>query len=118
MSATAPRAGLLPLFAGLVLWSSAFVLLYAALSIGCAFGWEQQAFGPLTLQRFVLLVLWLAHLAALLALLAWTRRHARRVAPGDRTGAFLARCALHATVVALVATVVNYAPVLTLSACL
>lgn len=119
MSAAArPGSGLLPLLAGLTVWGSAFLWLYGALSLGCAFGWEEVALGPLSLQRGVLLGLWLAHLALLAALLPWTRRRARRLREAGAPGAGLARAAFHATVVALAATVVNYAPVLALSACL
>jgi hypothetical protein len=118
VTARRSAADLLLLCAGLVVWSSAFVWLYAALSLGCALGWEGVALGPLSLQRGVLIGLWAAHLAALAALLLWTRRHARTVPVEDRTGCFLARAAFHATVVALAATVINYAPVLALSPCL
>ncbi len=108
-------AALLLLCAGLLIWSSAFLWLYAALSFGCAFGWQDlPLLGPLSLLRGVLLGLWLLHLAALAALLPWTRRKARQAPERDR---FMAQAAFHATVVALVVTVINYAPVLVLTAC-
>jgi hypothetical protein len=118
MTATRSGIALLLLCAGMMIWGSAFLSLYAVLSLGCAFGWEDLSLGPLSLQRAVLVGLWLAHLAALLLLLRWTRRQARQAAAEDRQGSFLARAAFHATAVALAATVINYAPVLTLSACL
>ncbi len=116
-------ANLLMLVAGLVIWSSAFVSLYALLSIGCAFGWEAQAFGPMSALRAALLALWLAHLAALALLVGWTRRRAQRAkAHGDGTGEdverFFARTAWAATLVSVAVTLVNYAPIMGLSVCL
>lgn len=106
------------LIAGLLLWGSAFVWLYGALSVGCAFGWDQVAIGPVSLQRAMLLGLWLTHLGAIAALLAFTHRRLKaRPAPASLDG-FFAGAAFWASVVALGVTVVNYAPILGLSACL
>ncbi len=116
MIAERSAANLLLLCAGLVVWSSAFVTLYAALSIGCAFGWEETRLGPVSLQRGVLIGLWLAHLAALALLLLWTWRRSRRA--GEDLSAFFARTALWATIVSIGVTVVNHAPILGLSTCL
>ncbi|MEH3146847.1 MAG: hypothetical protein PGN34_16205 [Methylobacterium frigidaeris] len=113
--AAGSAADLLLLCAGLVVWSSAFVALYAALSLGCAFGWDAVALGPVSLQRGILVGLWLAHLALIAALLVWLRR---RAAPTEDPGRFLARATLWASVVALAVTAANYAPILGLSACL
>jgi len=118
-TATTTRQGAPPLLllcAGLCVWGSAFLWLYAALSVGCAFGWDGMRLGPLSLQRGVLLGIWVLHVLALLGIIVWCRRHARRV--GRRPDGLLARAALYASVVALVATLVNYAPVLALSTCL
>ncbi|WAJ28005.1 hypothetical protein [Antarcticirhabdus aurantiaca] len=111
-------ANLLLLTAGLVIWSSAFVTLYAALSIGCAFGWEAVQVGPVSLQRLVLVGLWLAHLALIAGLVLWMRGRARRASAGDGLAGFFGRTSLWASLVALAATLVNYAPILGLSACL
>lgn len=107
---------LLGLCAGLVVWTSAFVTLYAALSVGCAFGWEDRSFGPVSLQRGVLLAIWIAHLVAVAAILLWSRRRAANADTG--LDGFFAQTVLWASVVALAVTVVNYAPILGLSACL
>ncbi|WP_279483461.1 hypothetical protein [Aureimonas sp. SK2] len=111
-------ANLLILVAGLVIWSSAFVALYALLSIGCAFGWEDRGFGPVSLQRAVLVGAWLAHLVLLGLLVAWTSRRAKRAKGDDEIARFFARTALAAAVVAVAVTLVNYAPILVLSMCL
>lgn len=116
----APRSALslVLLCAGLLIWSSAFVSLYAALSLGCAFGWEAMSVGPLSLQRAVLVGLWLAHLALVMAVVVFTHRRLK-AAPSTRDlGGFFARLAFWASFAALGVTVVNYAPVLGLSACL
>lgn len=111
-------ANLLLLVAGLVVWSSAFVSLYALLSIGCAFGWEDRSFGPVSVQRAVLLGVWFAHLAALGLLVTWVWRRKRRMGNGDETAGFFARAALAATVVSVAVTLINYAPIIGLSTCL
>lgn len=111
-------ANLWILIAGLVIWSSAFVSLYALLSVGCAFGWESRAVGPISLQRAVLLGVWLAHLALLILLVGWTRRRARMVGPDDETARFFARTSLGAAIVSVAVTLINYAPILGLSTCL
>lgn len=62
----APLAALL---AGFVLWSLAFLVLYFVQATGCSLGWqEMEVAGPLTLQRAVLVALFLAFLAAHLVL--------------------------------------------------
>jgi hypothetical protein len=58
---------------GFILWSSAFVALYAIFSIGCHFGWEQVELGPMSLLRWILVALWAAHLVAHAAALVWIR---------------------------------------------
>lgn len=116
MTRRAPIADLARLCAGLTVWASAFVSLYVLLSIGCAYGWEDRTLGPVSLQRAVLVANWLAHLALVVAILVWSQRRARHRA-GD-PDAFLARAAVWANLVALVAVIVNYAPVLPLSTCL
>ncbi|ALN74312.1 hypothetical protein [Aureimonas sp. AU20] len=108
---------LLLLLAGFVIWSSAFIALYAGLSVGCAFGWDQARFGPVSLLRALLVGIWLLHLLMLGALWLLCRRRARQSgeAEPDR---FLAAAALTASIAAVVVTLVNYAPILNLTICL
>lgn len=116
----APRSALniALLCAGFLVWSSAFLSLYAALSLGCAFGWEDIALGPVSVQRAVLIGLWLVHLALIAALVAFARRRSRRAEAKQDLGGFFAGLAFWGSIAALGASVVNYAPVLGLSACL
>lgn len=118
MTAGRTLAPLALLIAGLLVWSSAFLSLYGALSVGCAFGWDEVAIGPTTLQRAVLVGLWLAHLALVALLLAVTHRRMKRGARSASLEGFFAHAAFWASVVALCITVVNYAPILGLTACL
>lgn len=111
-------ANLLVLVAGLLIWSSAFVSLYALLSVGCAFGWDTRVIGPVSVQRAVLLAVWLMHLAALAGLVFWMWRRMRRTDRNEETAGFFSRVGLAAAVVSLAVTLVNYAPILGLSACL
>ncbi|KTR03840.1 hypothetical protein NS365_16855 [Aureimonas ureilytica] len=106
---------LILLVAGFVIWSSAFVVLYGALSVGCAFGWDTASLGPVSALRAVLIALWLAHLAALGALWWLCRMRAQKAGEAD---AFLGWAALHATWAAVVVTIVNYGPILGLTLCL
>lgn len=63
--------------AGLLIWSSCFVLIYAVASGGCNLGWQSLSVGPVSLLRLVGLTLWVLHLAAFVPLaLADRRSHA------------------------------------------
>lgn len=64
------------LVAGFLVWTSAFIVLYAMLSVGCRFGWDDVELTPgLTLQRVQLVVIFLVHLAgAALLVLAFRQR--------------------------------------------
>ena len=111
-------ANLLLLIAGMMIWSSAFVMLYAGLSIGCVFGWHVMALGPISLLRVVLIGVWLLHLALIAGLLFWTHRRKRVAEEGIEIETFFAGNVFVATVVAGVVTVINYAPILGLSLCI
>jgi len=107
------RAGLLGLVAGLLVWSSAFVVLYGLHAVGCNAGWHAagQFASPL---RLVLIAVWALHLGVL----AWLVAHYRRAAPGgDRTASFLQLAAWTLGLVALAATLWTGAPVALLELC-
>lgn len=115
-TASARRSVLAPA-AGFIAWSLVFVALYAVLSVGCRFGWDEIGlFGPVTLQRAVLSALFVAGMALSLFVLQCARARARR-AEGDRPRLFLEKAGVLAAVAALAASVVNFAPVFFLSAC-
>jgi len=108
---------LILLVIGFVIWSSAFVALYGALSVGCAFGWDTAPFGPVSALRALLIALWLLHLAMLAMLWRLCRARAKRAGEAE-PDAFLGWAALHATWAAVVVTVINYGPILGLTLCL
>ena len=116
MSGRVPRtvADFWWLGAGFLAWSAKFALLYALLSFGCAFGWEQTPVGPFSLQRVLLVGTWL--LCILVAgLLVWLSWRALKAA-GRHDFPRLTGFALGVT--ALAVTVANFAPVTVLSSCL
>lgn len=121
MSASGRRSGLL-LLGGFAVWGSAFVALYGGVSLGCAWGWDEEPLGPFSLLRGVLLLILAVHLLVLALLLRWCWRS---VAPGSGRGVrgepspsrFLGLASLAATGAALVATLWTGLPVLGLSVC-
>lgn len=110
-----PAAHILWLVAGFAIWSSGFVLLYGVHALGCRAGWTGMEFGPLSVQRVVLLAIWIAHIAAGLALFAPLRVAARRWNGG--AGRFLNAASVAVTAAAVVSTVWIGAPVLFLAVC-
>lgn len=101
---------LLMLGAGFTVWALAFVVLYAMLSVGCRFGWDDiELAGGVSVQRAQLVILLLLHLMACLALrlsLGAPRRHS-----------FLHTTARWATNAATAAMIFVFLPVFALSAC-
>lgn len=99
------------LVAGYVVWSAAFVVLYAVHATGCEWGW------PLPVLRAVLVALWATHLAlaAGLTLAAW-RWGARRAALGEAR--FLGDATLVLCATALFATLWTLFPVAVLELCM
>lgn len=93
----------LAIAAGFTAWSAAFAALYGMQALGCRLGWQHmELLAGLTLQRIVLIVAFLAFLAAT-ALLALTlhRCHAR-IEAGRRTAelTFVGRVARDAGIAA------------------
>lgn len=104
--------------AGFIAWSAAFVLLYGTQALGCRLGWHeaQAAFG-LSLQRVVLIVLFIVLLAGVAALAGWLAAADHRLRDGSEAGAFLARLGRDAGLAALAATAITFGWVFWLSAC-
>lgn len=103
--------------AGFTVWALAFVLIYASLSFGCAFGWDEVRLGGLvSLQRAQLVLLFLVATAAS-AVAAWALRPATFADGGDPPGRFLGTVGFGAALAALASTLATFAPVLALSTC-
>jgi hypothetical protein len=103
---------------GWIVWSFAFVLLYAVLSLGCMFGWHGGSVGGSNLLTPLLAAIWVGHLAVLGALLAFTWR-ARPSADEHGTGThrLLSFATRVGYVSALMATVWLGFPILLLAPC-
>ena len=104
------------LVAGFSIWAVGFLALYALLSVGCAYGWNEIAVvGPFSLLRLQLVAVFVVSLAACAGVVAALA--ARRRGGGKASESFLAILALQASIAALVATFFTFAGVLTLSIC-
>jgi hypothetical protein len=103
---------------GLILWSSAFVLLYAALGVGCALGWQLIPLAGSNVLTIVLAAIWLVHLA-LLGAFQWYAHGLWRRASGPDEGAakFLAGSACLIAAIGIFATVFIGFAVLLLPPC-
>ena len=66
---TTPRGWLLRLCAGLLLWASCFVALYAGLSLGCEARWHESALAGISALTAALAVVWAVHLGLIAELL-------------------------------------------------
>lgn len=103
---------------GLIVTSSAFVFLYAAIGIGCMVGWHLIDLAGTNLLTAVLVVIWVVHLAALGGL-QWfaVRLWPRATGPDEGAARFLAAmtCLLAAT--GILATIFIGFPVLVLPPC-
>lgn len=112
--ATAPPA-LLWFVAGFIVWSIAFVALYAVQALGCEWGWHLRDVGPVSKQHLVLGAIFAGHVAVivLLSLIAW------RWWSGNGNGAsgFIRIAAVALSVSALVATIWTGLPAVVLTAC-
>lgn len=69
-----PRQWLFACTAGLLLWASSFVVLYAGLALGCEASWHTRRLAGANLLTLALALAWLAHLLALAVLWWWLRR--------------------------------------------
>lgn len=106
----APPSRLLLLVTGFIVWSFAFVALYALNAIGCAFGWDAG------FQRAVLVGVFLAHAAFLVWFSMAVMRLLRRA--GNEPERMLAYAGLGLTVAALASTAFIAAPAVFVSMCI
>jgi hypothetical protein len=100
---------------GWVIFSSAFVLLYALLSLGCMYGWDAPRLGPANLLTAILVSTWLAHVAVLSVLSIWAWRTPPAVC--DSTHRMLAFATRAGYVSSLLATLWLGFPILMLQPC-
>ncbi|KQP21223.1 hypothetical protein [Pseudorhodoferax sp. Leaf265] len=107
MPASSPARWLLGTTAGLLVWASSFVVLYAGLTLGCEAGWHARRLYGINLLTGALALAWLLHLLALAALWRWF---------GPWTGA-LRHMARVLTAVAAAATLWTGWPLLALPPC-
>lgn len=114
MQASAPPA-LLWFVAGYIVWSVAFVALYAVQALGCKWGWHLRQVGPVSLQHLVLGAIFAGHVAVItvLSLIAWRWWRSK----GDDEGRFIRASAVALSVSALVATIWTGLPAVVLAAC-
>lgn len=95
------------LIAGPSIWAIAFSAAYALHGLGCRLGWPSIFLGPLSVQRAVIMLVWLGGLLACLVLL-------RRVGASLGPDATLPRRGIW---IGLVATLFTLAPVLVATSC-
>lgn len=120
-SSPVPARRMIWLVLGLTVWAGGFVAIYAALSIGCEYGWHQmELVAGVTVQRTILVILFLGTVAAtgLVAWLAWRRwTAARRRDQTEAPARFLEWAAVASSLTAIAAAIVSLAPSVVLTSC-
>jgi hypothetical protein len=105
------------LLAGFVLWSAVFVLLYAVQATGCRLGWQTvEILGLVTVQRAVLVLLFLAAIPVHVALY-WILREHGATDRRRRWSIFAGEAGELLALAALGASIFCFAGVFWLSAC-
>ena len=112
MARDRPFAMLIGLVSPFLVWSLAFIALYALHSIACAAGWATG--GGAIGVRAALILTWLVHAAAAGGLVVWFRRGP---ADGAPAAAFLRSASLAMAVVGAVATLWLGLPLVLLRLC-
>lgn len=116
-----PARRMIWLVLGHVAWAAGFVALYAGLSIGCEYGWHlMELAGGVSVQRAMLIVLFLATLAAtsVIAFLSWRRWSAARTKTAAAAPApFLEWASFISSLTAVAAAIVSLAPSFVLTTC-
>lgn len=102
------------LTAGFVVWASAFVGLYAMLSVGCRFGWHEVPFAGMSVQRAQLIAILLLHVGAGVAVV---RMLGTRAAGEGQTAIFMRRAGYAAALAALASTLFSFGGIFFLSTC-
>ncbi|MDI6025196.1 hypothetical protein QBK99_03075 [Corticibacterium sp. UT-5YL-CI-8] len=97
-----------PLLIGFSVWALAFTALYAVQYLGCYLGWAPQA------HRVTLVAGAAIAIAVSVGVLVLQIAHVRRLGPAST---FMHRVGIGATVAAIAAAIITFAPVLLASAC-
>jgi hypothetical protein len=104
------------LLSGFVLWSVAFVAIYATQAVGCHLGWQGfPLVGGLTLHRTVLIGAFAFFLGLHIALFIRTGKSSGKA--GSDGDAFASRAGAHLSLAALAAAVFTFSGVFWLSPC-
>lgn len=103
---------------GLTVWASCFVVLYAALSLGCTYGPPAFSIMGVAGLTWILCFLWIVHLLVLGWLIARTRSTARHMPQPTEPGRFALRTTLILQVVGLLGSIWIGFPILMLPTCL
>jgi hypothetical protein len=99
---------------GFLVWASAFVALYAMLSIGCRFGWHEIALAGTSVQRLQLIAILMVHAAAGGAVVFMVRQ---RIDGESEAASFMRHASHAAAVAALVSTLFSFFAVFFLTEC-
>jgi hypothetical protein len=102
------------ILAGFVVWSIAFLALYATQATGCRLGWDGIAIGPLSLLRLSLTGLFILAVALLAGLYRYGSIHGHG-ATGQAQ--ILVKIAYMVHLAALISTVITFSGVFWLSLC-
>lgn len=103
------------MLAGFVMWSAAFLLLYATQATGCHLGWHQITVGPTSGLRLLLLAIFVIVLA-LMGRLFWSTKAALNQPQQDESRSLI-QIAVMLQFAAVVATLITYAGVSWLMLC-
>ena len=117
MIARASSATVLLTIAGFAIWGVSCNVLYGTVSLGCELGWQRVDIGPASLQRVLLIALWMLHLALHVWLIAWLRKSFAEGSEPPRTERFVQNVAVAGAWFGLAATTVTGGLVVFLSPC-
>jgi len=107
---------LLTLAAGFTAWAAGFVLIYGLQGLGCSYGWDMIAIGPISLLRTILIALTLIG-TLITYLLARGLAALHRSRDWPETESNLLSIANYAAYFAVPATFVTFSGVFIASAC-
>jgi heme/copper-type cytochrome/quinol oxidase subunit 2 len=99
---------------GFIIWSAAFLLLYATQATGCHLGWHELDIGPVSVLRLLLTTIFVLVLA-LLGGLFWSARQVKD-SSADRSET-LTQIATTVHIAAIVSTLITFSGLFWLTLC-